>query len=609
MAANRMPYRNSLRVLGRLLNGDKARMVTLCEIDQGFMLYYAAAGQPDRMTARAIHYAEVMDLHDALQRRGRPALDGALKSLWSLCGPQRGDVARFHKTHPLSPQGYEEALRAVGRALDRRVASAVTVCELDTLMHVEYTVERADFVLREGHRMALAGRRQESYTAATLADLVRSGQAADVEQVQRSGKQLAHVPLDIVSLLDAAHILEDHGEHDSAENLYRRALEAAPRHPDLPYYLARHARRRGDLKAAQKYLHTALQHDAADARCLHLLGCMHLERGQHKEAAQMMEQAVACAPSEPVYRYRLERLNAHLGRKVAPLVATPAVAMAPLVPLEQHVEAETVVYPYPDAATANRRRADGPASTIEERLHGELEQMAPGQQAALDQWAGYAPLAGTSAGEHDSMPAMQAWPQEDANSFSRPVEPPAEDAAASTSVINDFPAAYERSATSPFDSPVAGWGDTFSIELPSRLEPADAPFDTGTLAFLPANAATAPPDPAWAPVPVDEQGAGPAAEAEATPTGAPAETEHGQAGEEHYEGLIATAEPMLPSSVDEAVQLAAAVLRVEEQLRAEPHRADLHRKLGFLLAKQGRSEEAAAAFRRAVTCGRRRLAS
>jgi len=55
------------------------------------------------------------------------------------------------------------------------------------------------------------------------------------------------------------------------------------------------------------------------------------------------------------------------------------------------------------------------------------------------------------------------------------------------------------------------------------------------------------------------------------------------------------------------VLLAASIMRAEELARAEPHRADLHRKLGFLLAKQGRSEEAAAEFRRAVECGRRRF--
>src|SRR5579875_1512701 len=41
-----IPYRTSLRVLGRLLNGDKARMATICEVDDGFLLYYCAHGDP-----------------------------------------------------------------------------------------------------------------------------------------------------------------------------------------------------------------------------------------------------------------------------------------------------------------------------------------------------------------------------------------------------------------------------------------------------------------------------------------------------------------------------------------------------------------------------------
>lgn len=72
-------------------------------------------------------------------------------------------------------------------------------------------------------------------------------------------------------------------------------------------------------------------------------------------------------------------------------------------------------------------------------------------------------------------------------------------------------------------------------------------------------------------------------------------------------GRDAGARVARPATGDDAVQLAAAIMRAEELARAEPHRADLHRKLGFLLAKQGRSEEAAAEFRRAVECGRRRF--
>ena len=74
-------------------------------------------------------------------------------------------------------------------------------------------------------------------------------------------------------------------------------------------------------------------------------------------------------------------------------------------------------------------------------------------------------------------------------------------------------------------------------------------------------------------------------------------------------GVSGAARHAAPAPHDgDAVLLAASIMRAEELARAEPHRADLHRKLGFLLAKQGRSEEAAAEFRRAVECGRRRFA-
>jgi Flp pilus assembly protein TadD len=75
----------------------------------------------------------------------------------------------------------------------------------------------------------------------------------------------------------------------------------------------------------------------------------------------------------------------------------------------------------------------------------------------------------------------------------------------------------------------------------------------------------------------------------------------------HDSWTSADVTPARADTMEDAVQLAAAIMRAEELVRAEPHRADLHRKLGFLLAKQGRSEDAAAEFRRAVECGRRRV--
>src|SRR5581483_6663866 len=107
-----------------------------------------------------------------------------------------------------------------------------------------------------------------------------------------------------------------------------------------------------------------------------------------------------------------------------------------------------------------------------------------------DEWAGYASLPAAGAMDHDS--ALQSWTRDDTGDPSQHVEPLVESGTASAS---EFPAAYERAATSPFDSPVAGWGDTFSIDLPSRREPADAPFEAGDVAFLPASVAADLPTP------------------------------------------------------------------------------------------------------------------
>jgi hypothetical protein len=74
---------------------------------------------------------------------------------------------------------------------------------------------------------------------------------------------------------------------------------------------------------------------------------------------------------------------------------------------------------------------------------------------------------------------------------------------------------------------------------------------------------------------------------------------------QRFTGLIERAES-LAAQLPEADPVSEAIARVEQMIVAEPQRADLHRKLGFLLAKQGRNKDAAAAFRRAVECGRQR---
>jgi uncharacterized protein HemY len=56
-----------------------------------------------------------------------------------------------------------------------------------------------------------------------------------------------------------------------------------------------------------------------------------------------------------------------------------------------------------------------------------------------------------------------------------------------------------------------------------------------------------------------------------------------------------------------ALDLAAEVLAAQRAVAADPNRADLHRKLGFLLARQGKTGEAAEEFRRALQASRTTL--
>ena len=55
------------------------------------------------------------------------------------------------------------------------------------------------------------------------------------------------------------------------------------------------------------------------------------------------------------------------------------------------------------------------------------------------------------------------------------------------------------------------------------------------------------------------------------------------------------------------VELAAEILAMQRAVAADPGRADLHRKLGFLLARQGKPGEAADEFRKALQASRTTL--
>ena len=56
-----------------------------------------------------------------------------------------------------------------------------------------------------------------------------------------------------------------------------------------------------------------------------------------------------------------------------------------------------------------------------------------------------------------------------------------------------------------------------------------------------------------------------------------------------------------------AVEIAAEIIALQRAVAADPNRADLHRKLGFLLARQGKTSDAAEEFRKALQMSRTTL--
>jgi tetratricopeptide (TPR) repeat protein len=472
----------------------------------------------------------------------------------------------------------------LGDTLDRRNARAVLIAELDDRIHVEYTVDRADFVVRNGQRMVLPGRRQESYTARQIPTFVQACRQRGIEQVQRSGQQLSFNPMDVGSYLAAAHVLEEHDEYREAEDLYRTALDIAPHHPEVHYRLACHARRRGDRKAALKHVECAIAQSSGEGRYFHLLGRLNVERNNLGEAQQALQRAISCDPDNAVYHLHLRQVDERLGRDSDAF---------------GHVGAERQgASPTPD----DRRQATGDSTAPDDRrpiaagdrdssaphlspdtprrsLAERLEERVPATDAEPVPHAAWEPSPPTSADPATSGPgegAAPAW-----ESLDRPALPP----------HVELPLGGDAPMTGVPDDgcwgdglPTLGLGltDEWSAQrLPALEVPADSAAAAAALPLAGVNLERPTPEAAAAPEPW-------------TPVDA-------------LPPLAATTAPALPSTTEDAVQLAAAIMRAEELVRAEPQRADLHRKLGFLLAKQGRSEDAAAEFRRAVECGRRRV--
>ncbi len=109
-------YQNRLRVIGRHIDMNRARMVSIFEVDGGFLV--RSLSEHGRKAA-ALEFPDRDFLHwitEAYRNRGKG---------------ERGA-----STSALLPSGYEDFLRAIGAALDQHQAEAITIAEFASVIVV-----------------------------------------------------------------------------------------------------------------------------------------------------------------------------------------------------------------------------------------------------------------------------------------------------------------------------------------------------------------------------------------------------------------------------------------------------------------------------------------
>lgn len=107
-------YQNRLRVIGRQLDLNRYRMASVFEVQGGFLVRALPEIGRD---AEAIEFPDRDFLH------------------WVTDAyVNRGEGERGNSQSPLLPSGYEDFLRAMGAALDRHKAEAVSIAEYSTVI-------------------------------------------------------------------------------------------------------------------------------------------------------------------------------------------------------------------------------------------------------------------------------------------------------------------------------------------------------------------------------------------------------------------------------------------------------------------------------------------
>lgn len=528
-------YKRALRIIGRYLNQRKARVILVAEIEEGYLLHFATDGRLDRLEGFAIHDDDLLDLEHVFRARR-----GDVRPAGVFAGMQ--SFFGFRRDEGLQFQRSHAVCPQGYEETLRTLGSRLDMQRAQNIMVTEMphqiVLEYNTPVYGAAARSGTASkanRRNETYSRAALEELIAAERRRAAQAIVGAAERMRLDPNDHRLYMDAGRMFHDEGNFSEAADLYRMVVSLLPKHIEAYYRLAELNLERAQHREAIDWLNKALRLDPRSSRCHDLLGTAYRLADQPEHAVQAFQQAITLDPLNRTYRMHLAQVAPE-----APFYAAPAPADRDLASLAGPL------------ADAQATAAHGEASAQRaERLPSSQEEPPATRLGSLAARLGdntLAPDEHSVEGDQDAV---------DQQSDGRPAASPGPSAVEPT---------FERRPESWAEPAPATSGGVDPYEAGDGLVPAQS---------TPGQEAPPPPRPATI------EGSAPGSFGQAPP-----------------DGDLAAAAHLSVSAVPED-SIGATIATLRGLLAAHPTQLDLHRKVGFLLARQGRTAEAAAEFARA----------
>jgi tetratricopeptide (TPR) repeat protein len=643
-------YQHSLPLLGQYLNQQQGARPTIAEVDSGFLVIFFKGGRWTTSVTLTVPHADLLELQGTFEG-STAGKHGVLL---------RGGDSR-NKKHALCPMGYDGFFRALGLRLQRRGAVGVTICDAGAVFYVSYWVDKASFVVRDGRRQAVSSLQLEKYDAAAVKQLLATTAEAQATQMRQYERGLMLNSNDHITTLDAATLFEADGNYREAEELLARIVEAVPEHPEAYYHIARLAHVRGDKRAALAAAKRAVALQPDEPAVANLYGRVLSRSNKKAEAEAALKRAISLEPGNGLFHYHLSMVYEALGRRedaeaemalCTVQIAAPAremveedigeIEIRPPAAMNRSVEqlpAESALLPpqvpedvmpepimaiptmtttfepalsvWPPSAAAREEPAalpadqtalprltpfpgavvqpqtpaaweESPALTLEQRLR--LAREAPFQTS-------------TQASRPPSQPLTRRPITQ--SRLAPPVEVPLGDVRSARDVDPPAPNVTRPDRAAPHSQPLS-WS---ALEVPDSAPPL-SPREAASPVVHEAPKSETPAAAPRSVQPVTSSFESPAIAARA-PLFAPGQPHGTEAGDPSR--TVSAQQNRSEQPEAGAVEIAAEIIALLRAVAADPNRADLHRKLGFLLARQGKTSDAAEEFRKALQMSRTTL--